>query len=441
MAARVKTTLPPGAAALFLPAAALLLPAAALLLPAAAVAQNSPAPRTLPGLDDFSLPGTRPTPRLSPAPEPTTNPRSTATPSAVAPPRIVPTVRATPVPRPTATPVQPPAAVPRSVATPAPRPVPTAAASAAPLATPVPVGTPTPVIDTPLPAPLPLPEAAPLPEASPAPLPTLTPPVAAQPGFVVEPWMWLTLAALLALLAATGIGWWWRQRAVREEAEQRDDRRHEIFVFDTPEVPVALPTPPAPPPPAPPPPAPSPAPEAATSASAPEEIRATLDLGIVVKRAGTNLLSAAVEYSILIENIGQAVATGIHVDVRLLSAGPAQDAQIAALFQMPITRPNTTPFDLPPGTTVDLGGMALHPKETLEVMTVGDRSLFVPVLAVNVTYDWQADGANASGQTARSYVIGIDRGGDAKLQPFRRDAAARMYDTVGALAYTTTAIR
>lgn len=166
-----------------------------------------------------------------------------------------------------------------------------------------------------------------------------------------------------------------------------------------------------------------------------------LDLGIVVKRAGTNLLSAAVEYSILIQNIGQGTASGIHVDVRLLSAGPAQDAQIAALFQMPITRPNTTPFDLPPGTTVDLGGMAMHPKETLEVMTVGDRTLFVPVLAVNVTYDWDAAGAPGQGQTARSYVIGIDRGGDSKLQPFRLDAAARMYDTVGALAYITAVTR
>ncbi|PTS78066.1 hypothetical protein DBR17_12875 [Sphingomonas sp. HMWF008] len=169
--------------------------------------------------------------------------------------------------------------------------------------------------------------------------------------------------------------------------------------------------------------------------------RAALDLGIVVKRAGTNLLSAAVEYTILIENVGAVTATNIRLDVRLLSAGPAQDAQIAALFQMPITQPATAPFDLPPGTTVDLGGMALHPKDALEVMTIGDRTLFVPVLTVNVTYDWDAAGTPGRGQTARSYVIGIDRGGDSKLQPFRLDAVARMYDTVGALAYTTAVTR
>ena len=169
-------------------------------------------------------------------------------------------------------------------------------------------------------------------------------------------------------------------------------------------------------------------------------MRATLDLDLLVKRAGTNLLSAAVEYTILIRNTGDATATGVHLDVRLLSAGPRQDALIAALFAMPIAQSNTTPFDLPPGTTVDLGGMALHPKDTLEVMDVGGRTLFVPVLAVNITYAWAGDGTGGSGQTARSYVIGIDRGGDYKLQPFRVDTGARMYDTVGALAYTAVVV-
>jgi hypothetical protein len=247
--------------------------------------------------------------------------------------------------------------------------------------------------------------------------------------------MWQILAILVATLGAAGIGWWWRKRGVREEAEQRDDRRHEIFVFDTPETPIELPTP-TPKVTPPPTPVSEPPTNAPVSAS-----RATLDLAIMLKRAGTNLLSAAVEYTILIQNNGEVPATDIRLDVRLLSAGPQQDAQIAALFGMPIAQPNITPFDLPPGITVDLGGMAMHPKDSLEVMQAGGRTLFVPVLAVNVTYAWDVDGERGSGQTARSYVIGIDRGGDAKLQPFRLDAAARMYDKVGALAYTAVAIR
>jgi len=248
--------------------------------------------------------------------------------------------------------------------------------------------------------------------------------------------MWQALALVLATLAAAGIGWWWRQRGLREEAEQRDDRRHEIFVFDTPATPTELPKVPSPPPPPPTPPPPT-APVPVPNPIAPVlPARATLDFDLIPKRAGTNLLSAAVEYTVLIQNTGAATATGIRLDVRLLSAGPRQDAVIAALFDLPIAQPNTAPFDLPPGIRGDLGGMALHPKDTLEVMEVGGRVLFVPVLAVNVTYDW----AGGSGQTARSYVIGIDRGGDAKLQPFRLDATARMYDTIGALVYTAVAM-
>jgi hypothetical protein len=58
--------------------------------------------------------------------------------------------------------------------------------------------------------------------------------------------------------------------------------------------------------------------------------------------------------------------------------------------------------------------------------------LFVPVLAINAVYD-RGDG---TGQTARSYVVGIDRGEGAKLSPFRLDSAPRMYDTVSQLPYT-----
>ena len=81
-----------------------------------------------------------------------------------------------------------------------------------------------------------------------------------------------------------------------------------------------------------------------------------------------------------------------------------------------------------------LDGMAMMPKEMLNVMTVEGRSLFVPVLAINLRYEW--DGG--SGQTATSYVIGIDRGEGAKLAPFRLDGASRMRDDVSQIPYTVS---
>ena len=165
--------------------------------------------------------------------------------------------------------------------------------------------------------------------------------------------------------------------------------------------------------------------------------RASLDIEFRPKRAGTNLLSAAVEYEILVTNSGEAVARKVTADVRILSAGAEQDRIIRALFASPIEKSAIAAFDVPPGETAILGGMAMMPKETLGVMTVEGRVLFVPVLAVNLLYGWEG----GSGQTATSYVIGIDRGEGAKLAPFRLDGPSRMRDDVSGIPYTVSARR
>ena len=165
--------------------------------------------------------------------------------------------------------------------------------------------------------------------------------------------------------------------------------------------------------------------------------RATLDIEFRPKRAGTNLLSAAVEYEILVTNSGEALARRVTADVRILSADAEQDGIIRALFASPIEKSAIAPFDVPPGETAILGGMAMMPKETLSVMNAGGRALFVPVLAVNLLYEWEG----GSGQTASSYVIGIDRGEGAKLAPFRLDSASRMRDDISQIRYTVSARR
>ncbi|WEK01986.1 MAG: hypothetical protein P0Y59_10010 [Candidatus Sphingomonas phytovorans] len=165
--------------------------------------------------------------------------------------------------------------------------------------------------------------------------------------------------------------------------------------------------------------------------------RATLDIEVRVKRAGTNLLSAAVEYDIVVRNVGQAVARAIQVDVRLLSAGVEQDGWIATLFSSPIERPITPSFELPSRGAIELSGMAMMPKDMLSVMTVQDRILFVPVLAINMLYEWEG----GTGQTAISHVIGIDRGEGVKMAPFRLDAGPRMHEGVNSLPYTVSVRR
>lgn len=385
---------------------------AAVLLAAApmAHAQNTPEAKPLPGLDDFNLPSSRPRPAV-PTPEPTVSglPR-----------------RDSPADRPSTERVQPPLVVPTERATPAARP------TAAPRATPIPTPTPTPIA-APTPVPASEPTSLPTVAADPAPVesssaPTALPAAPPPPGRAarvapsesVMPAIGLGFGGVALVLALGALGWWWWRRREADRGDRRRHRDHEIFLLH----PAGGDS--APPPPPPPPAVAEPVP----SEAAPDT-RALIEVTLVLKRAGTNVLSAAVDYTIVAQNTGNRAATGIHLNVRLLSAGTQQDAQIAAVFAAPIAQPVAAPFDLPPGATIELGGMAMHPKQTLEPLDVAGKVLFVPVLTVNLTYDW----AGGSGQTARSYVIGIDRGAEAKLQPFRLDAPPRMYDSVVALPY------
>lgn len=345
---------------------------AALLSGSLAVAQTEP-PQPIPGLDDFSLPSSRPTPVPAPAPAPTTRPRDT--------PAVDPT------PRPTSTPTpQPSPAPPEAVA-------PSATAAPRPTAAPTPAPRPSPAASRKLP-------------------PVVLPP---EPEPIAEPsaiaWWQRPVAldglALAALLLAIGLGWWRRNG--------RRSARHEIVVPWTgdPEG------------------SPPPAASTPSPAATPDVASAAIDVELTVKRAGTNLLSASVEYTLAVRNAGAATATGVRLDLRMLSVGPEQDRILAALSAESIERPITPPFDLPPGETLLLDGMAMHPKETLVLLEVPDQALFVPVLAVNARYGW----SGGEGRIARSWVVGMVRGEGLRLQPFRRDGA-RMFETVGVLDYS-----
>lgn len=432
----------------------------------------TPLPNLVPGLENFSLqpgPGTTVSRPATPPPVVRTTPTPAPTPTSARP-------TTPPQPRATTAPAQ------RATSTPAPT----------PRSTPIPMATPTPAPtapETPIPVvPAEPVQAAPTPVASPTMAPVPAPAAVAESGN--SSWLLLGGAGVLALLLG-GLGFWFVQRRQGEgEGEEdilpdRQDHARFDLAVETPDAPAdpvgsppavrpAAPVPPppaapaqatfdlgtppkrgkhavfdlgavasdlppplvepedvpstqpeeaAPPPPAPPPPAPPPVAAAAT--------RATLDIELYAKRAGTNLLSAAVEYDIVVRNMGDAAAQSVQVDVRLLSAGAEQDGWIGTLFSSPIERSITQTFDLPPRGAIELSGMAMTPKELVSVMTVQDRKLFVPVLAINLLYDWEG----GAGQTATSYVVGIDRADGAKLAPFRLDGTPRMHEGVTTLPY------
>ena len=356
-----------------------------------ASAQNSQPPATIPGLDGFTLPTqpVRPTPvptpepRVAPLPTPgaTAVPSVTPSPVAVTPPPVRPTVRAKPTP----------------VATPSARP--TVAA------------TPLPVV-TPAQAPTPVPLTTPAPQAAP-------PPVAAEAQRPAAPagssgWGSLgLLAAGVSLIAVcAGIVLYRRRRGGDEGGVEAE----------TVAAPPPVPTP-APPPPM------------VEAVAAP---RARVAIALEVKRAGTNLLSAAVEYRIILHNAGELDARAIALDLRLFGVEPALERTLDALFAAPIERAVVARFDLAAGATAALEGTAMLPRDImppLAVQGIGEgRALFVPVMTVALDYGWEG----GSGRSAASFVVGLDRGADAKLGPFRLDGAPRMHDRVRHLPFTVS---
>ncbi|MES3099148.1 hypothetical protein [Sphingomonas faeni] len=315
--------------------------------------------------------------------------------------------------------------------------------------------------------------AEPAPMTSPAPEPTVTPPPAQAPLTEPPPQpapqsasdatptttsqstitapetgrampLWLSLAVIVVVLAAL----WALRRKPR--GRRQDQEEVETFVEPIPEPDVSEPvsrraapsvetatTPAAPPVAA----IPTTAiaapkflePRAKTPPSPPAAPRARVICDLRPLRAGLNLLSATVECELVVTNTGTAPAEAIRTGVTLLTAHAGQDTDLARFNAAPIGRPATPPFGLAPGESRTIRTVVAVARDAIQTMTAANRPMFVPVVATNILYATAGDDA----QTARAWVVGIERVDSAKLAPFWLDAPARMYSSVAARAHAT----
>ncbi|MEG3173462.1 hypothetical protein U1708_14700 [Sphingomonas sp. ZB1N12] len=317
-------------------------------------------------------------------------------------------------------------------------------AEPAPVATPAPEPTVAPppteaqVTDA---APQPAPQT--VPDATPA--PTSQPTIAAPETSRAMP-LWLSLAVIVVVLAAL----WVLRRKPR--GRRQDQMEPETLAEPTPEP--AAPEPVA-----------RPAAAAATAAATPVEPKATPAAPAVAAvpttaiaapkflepraktpppppaaprarvtcdlrplRAGLNLLSATVECELVVTNAGTAPAEAVRTGVALLTAHAGRDTDLARFNAAPIGRPATPPFALAPGESRTIRTVVAIARDAIQTMTAANRPMFVPVVATNILYATAGDDA----QTARAWVVGIERVDSAKLAPFWLDAPARMFTTVAA---------
>jgi hypothetical protein len=325
-----------------------------------------------PELRDFELPGSRTTP-----PPTETQPAETAPPPVTAQPEP-PRAADTPAPAPTLR------------ATPRPAPTARRAAPEQPTAT----LTPAPVAADPGPT-------------LPTPSPELQPPVAA-PASGAPGWLgWL--AVLAGVLIAAG-GFFLLGRKERGFAGASTE--------PAPAEPAAEP-------------ASAPIPAAAPPVTGGErEPRPWLELSFKPARAAATDSGAVLHYELSVRNVGQSAARNVRINARMFNAGADQDREIGAFFSATAEERDSGPLRMiMPGGQVPVRSTLTMPKEHVREYKVQGRSLFIPMVAFNVVYEW---GDGRTGKTSMSYLVGQEaQTPSQKMGAFRLDLGPRIYRAVG----------
>ena len=370
-------------------------------LPPASAPQPTNPNRQGPELDVFRAPAT-----TSPPP-PVVAPTIAPTPAPAQPAPQVPAQRTAPPPaRPSRAP--PEQAAPRAAA---------AAERAAPEAESRPAATPTPEqTQDPAPASTPTPQPAPTPAAS---APEEAPPPPANAN--TTPWPWIIGGALLLLALAAFILLRRRRPTAPDAAE----------VEIAPPAPVPAPAPPKAAPAPKPAPTPEPAPEPTPVAATPDASdRPWLDMALDLSLARYSLVGMTVGYTLLLHNRGDTPAQDVLVRGIIGNAGAQQQALLQSFFAQQSGLPLHSAMAIMPGETRRLTGeLRLMPDEIVPV-TMGQRSLLIPLAAFDASYHWGPDGGEPQGhgRTARAFILGQEQEPPAdRLAPFRLDQGPRQY--------------
>ncbi|MGQ0661808.1 hypothetical protein [Sphingosinicella sp.] len=158
--------------------------------------------------------------------------------------------------------------------------------------------------------------------------------------------------------------------------------------------------------------------------------RPWLELDVRTIRASFTPTEAVIEFELTIANIGGAAARNLKIDVKMFNAGAEQDQQIGTFFR---TAGRETTRLVLPGIEKEQDGVIRGevgmPLDEMKAVKLDGRMLFIPVLAVNVLYEW---GEGRSGQSAKSYVVGRElETPSEKMGAFRVDQGPRVWRTVG----------
>ena len=136
--------------------------------------------------------------------------------------------------------------------------------------------------------------------------------------------------------------------------------------------------------------------------------------------------TATFEFELDLFNSGSGPARAIHVAAVIVNAGPTQDEQLQSFFGKP-AGPGQRIDMVQPLKRVTFTTQIAVARDQLRTLEMGERQVFVPLIAFNVIYSW----GGKEGQTSVSYLLGREGKGD-KLAPFRLDLGPRIFRGLGA---------
>jgi hypothetical protein len=174
----------------------------------------------------------------------------------------------------------------------------------------------------------------------------------------------------------------------------------------------------------------APAAQAAAGSIVGVQARPWLNLEFVPAQAAATATEAVVQYELLLKNVGNTLARNIRVEARMFNAGADQDQAIADFFRRPLDeRRSARILAIPARSAARMRNAVAMPNEELREINVQGRRLFIPMVAINVIYEW---GEGKVGQTSMSYLVGREAETPTeKMGAFRLDLGPRVYRSVG----------
>ena len=132
-----------------------------------------------------------------------------------------------------------------------------------------------------------------------------------------------------------------------------------------------------------------------------------------------------IDFEVQLTNNGSAPARDVLVEASMFNAGASQDHDIGGFFANPHGQGERIEV-IAPLQQMSIRTSLVAPRQNIQVFDVGDKQVFVPLVAFNVLYRAGSNG----GQTSSAFMLGRETKTD-KLGPLRADLGPKVFGNLG----------